>query len=79
MNQNLLDDTNYYRKISKHIEVGRVMVFYALSAISWWSVLLVEETEYPEKNIEIYENKTLFTLNYVIIIVFLITIYSDLI
>jgi hypothetical protein len=55
------------------------MVFYALSAISWRSVLLVEETEYPEKNIEIYENKTLFTLNYVIIIVFLITIYSDLI
>ena len=27
--------------------MGRVMVFYPLSAISWWSVLLVEETWVP--------------------------------
>ena len=34
-----------------------VMVFNAtfnnISAISWWSVLLVEETEYPEKTTDL--------------------------
>ena len=40
-------------KHSVSLDVGMVMVFNAtfnnISAISWWSDLLVEETEYPEK------------------------------
>ena len=33
--------------------VVEVVVFNSLSVISWWSVLLVEETEYQEKTTDL--------------------------